>query len=300
MSARVAVIVLVVAVASCVLFNVLAYAGAARDRRRQPHRAPDDDEPSAAARAAAAFAAFVAECGATIALLLATPFGFGRGPGRRRAGTPERRPILLLHGYAQHPGNFLWIARRLRRDGWSHVYTLRHAPMFGDIERSAARLGAAVDRIRAATGAASVDVVAHSMGGLVARAYVCTRGSGCGIARLVTLGTPHQGTHVFRRLAHDPMLVQMRPDSPLLRRLGTDDPVPALVDCVAIYSSGDAVVVPPHNGYYKGAFNIEVAGTGHMSLLFSRRIYALLRENLEAPLDAARSGPPTSLAAASS
>ena len=96
------------------------------------------------------------------------------------------------------------------------------------------------------------------------------------------------------------MLAQMRPESPLLRRLGTDDPVPALVDCVAIYSSGDAVVVPPHNGYYKGAFNIELTGTGHMSMLFSRRVYALVRENLEVPLDASRSAPTTDLAAASS
>src|SRR6185436_9217395 len=116
----------------------------------------------------------------------------------------------------------------------------------------------------------------------------CARGAACGIARLVTLGTPHQGTQVFRRLAHDPMLIQMRPDSTLLRRLASDDPVPTLVECVAIYSTGDAVVVPPNNGYYKGAFNIEVAGTGHMSMLFSRRIYDLVRENLEAPLETAR------------
>jgi triacylglycerol esterase/lipase EstA (alpha/beta hydrolase family) len=220
--------------------------------------------------------------------MLATPLAFERRPRRPAASAPERRPILLLHGYAQHPANFLSLTRRLRRDGWPHVYTLRHTPMFGDIERSAARLGAAIDRIREATEAPAVDVVAHSMGGLVARAYVRTRGPACGIARLVTLGTPHQGTLIFRRLAHDPMLVQMRPDSPLLTRLTSDDPVPTLVECVAIYSTGDAVVVPPHNGYYKGAFNIELAGTGHMSLLFSRRVYDLVRENLEAPLDASR------------
>ena len=286
--ARIVAIALLIGVVACVLFNVLAYVGAARDRRRQPRRVPDEDEPSPAARTGAALVAFAAECGATVALLLATPFRVGRGSRRHRGAADDRRPILLLHGYAQHPANFLWLARRLRRDGWSHVYTLRHAPMFGDIERSAARLGATIDRIRAATGAATVDVVAHSMGGLVARAYVRSRGAACGIARLVTLGTPHQGTHIFRRLAHDPMLVQMRPDSPLLQRLASDDPVPALVECVAIYSTGDAVVIPPHNGYYKGAFNIEVAGTGHMSMLFSRRIYGLVRENLEAPLAAAR------------
>jgi len=285
---RVVAIVLVVGISACVLFNVLAYLGAARDRRRQPRRVPDEDEPPAAARAGAAMGAFVAECGATVALMLATPFRVRNGVRRGGGAASERRPVLLLHGYAQHPANFLWIARRLRRDGWSHIYTLRHAPMFGDIERSAARLGATIDRIREATGTPAVDVVAHSMGGLVARAYVRSRGAACGIARLVTLGTPHQGTHIFRRLAHDPMLVQMRPDSPLLTGLASDDPVPSLVECVAIYSTGDAIVVPPHNGYYKGAFNIEVAGTGHMAMLFSRRVYELVRENLEAPLEAAR------------
>ena len=286
--ARVAVIVLLIAVAACIVFNLLAYAGAARDRRRQPRRVPDEDEPSAVVRAGAAVAAFFTECGATIALMLSTPLAFERRPRRRDAAAPDRRPVLFLHGYAQHPANFLSLTRRLRRDGWSNVYTCRHAPMFGDIERSAARLGEAIDRIRDATGAPAVDVIAHSMGGLVARAYVRERGAACGIARLVTLGTPHQGTHIFRRLTHDPMLVQMRPDSPLLQRLAADDPVPTLVECVAIYSTGDAVVVPPHNGYYKGAFNIEVAGTGHMSLLFSRRVYDLVRENLEAPLETTR------------
>lgn len=297
--ARIALLVLLVAVVGSVIFNLLAYADAARDRRRQPRRVPDEDEPTAAARALAALGAFTTECGATCALMLATPFGLGRMYPRRRALEADRRPVLLLHGYAQHPANFLWLARRLRRDGWSHVFTLRHASMFGDVERNATRLAATIDRIREATGTSAVDVIAHSMGGLVARAYVCSRGADSGIARLVTLGTPHQGTHIFRRLAHDPMLTQMRPDSPLMRRLAADDPVPALVDCIAIYSSGDAVVTPPSNGYYKGAFNIEVAGTGHMSLLFSRRVYDLVRENLEAPLDAERRASTAGIAAAS-
>lgn len=279
----VVLLVLLLVVAGSVLFNLLAYTDAARARRRGPRRVPDDDLPPAVARALAAGRAFTAECGVTCALVLAAPVGLRRG--RPRPWDPaDRRPILLLHGYAQHPANFLWLRRRLRRDGWRHVYTLAYAPMFGDVERSAARLGTAIDRIREASGAPEVDVIAHSMGGLVARAYVRARGERCGIVRLVTLGTPHQGTEIFRRLAHDPLLVQMRPGSPLLRRLAADDPVPALVECIAIYSTDDAIVVPAENGYYAGAFNIEVSGIGHMSLLLSRRVYELLRENLEAPL----------------
>src|SRR5207247_1629380 len=114
---------------------------------------------------------------------------------RRRRVRPldagdARPPVVLLHGYAQHPANFTWLARRLRRDGWRHLYLVAHTPVGGDIERSAHRLGEALDRLRRATGASRVDIVAHSMGGLVARACIRARGQASGVGRLLTPGTP--------------------------------------------------------------------------------------------------------------
>ena len=80
------------------------------------------------------------------------------------------------------------------------------------------------------------------------------------------------------------MIAQMRPGSPFLCQLIADDAVPGLTDCTSIYSADDALVVPATNAYYPGAYNIEVRGLGHMSLLFSRRVYELVRENLAAEL----------------
>jgi triacylglycerol esterase/lipase EstA (alpha/beta hydrolase family) len=272
-------------VVGCVLFNVVVYVGAARHRRRHPAPCPEDADD--AAPWPARFTAFLAECAVTIALACTVPLALRRTRVRALDDRPGRRPVVFLHGYAQHTANFLWLMRRLRGDGWTHLYSVRHTAARGDIERSADRFGAALDRIRHETGADSVDVVAHSMGGLVARAYVRRRGRGSGIARLVTLGTPHQGTLVLPAFRRDPMVAQMRPTSPFLARLAQDDPVPTLVDCIAIYSADDAVVVPPSAGYWAGAFNIELRGLGHMSLLFSRRVHELVRENLAAPLAAA-------------
>jgi len=219
----------------------------------------------------------------TALLTLSIPLAFRRQRVRDLEAGEPGRPVVLLHGYAQHTANFLWLARRLRRDGWIHLYSVRHTALGGDIEQSGRQLAAAIDRIRRAAGATEVDVVAHSMGGLVARACVRAHGRASGIGRLITLGTPHQGTLVFSRIALDPMVGQMRPTSPLLRRLAADDPIPDAVECVSIYSADDAIVVPPGNAYYPGALNIEVRGLGHMSLLFSRRVYELVRENLAAP-----------------
>jgi pimeloyl-ACP methyl ester carboxylesterase len=285
-----ATLVLGVAVGS-VLFNLAAYAGAARHRRGHPPSCPADvDGVAWPARCTAWVRAFGVECTATALLVLAAPLALRRVRVRTLNGLPGRRPVVFLHGYAQHPANFVWLSRRLRADGWRHLYSVRQTAAGGDIERSAARFGEALDRVRRESGAALVDVVAHNMGGLVARAHLHRRGRASGIARLVTLGTPHQGTLAFPRLARDRMVAQMRPDSPLLARLSADDPVPALADCVAIYSADDAIVVPASAAYWPGAFNVEVRGLGHMSLLFSRRVYELVRENLDAPLVVASHG----------
>lgn len=51
-----------------------------------------------------------------------------------------------------------------------------------------------VDRIKAATKWPRVDIVAHSMGGLVAREYIETLYGGDSVDQLITLGTPHDGS----------------------------------------------------------------------------------------------------------
>jgi triacylglycerol esterase/lipase EstA (alpha/beta hydrolase family) len=274
-----------------VAFNALAYLGAARHRRHHPPACPEDDEDvPAAARALAWIGAFTIECGVTALLTLTVPLSFRRVRVRAVADGDPRRPVVLLHGYAQHTANFLWLLRRLRRDGWLHLYSVRHTALGGDIERSAARLGVALDRIRRESGADAVDVVAHSMGGLVARALLAARGASSGIARLITLGTPHQGTLAFTRVAAGPMVAQMRPGSPLLRDLAAADGGVEAAECISIYTADDAIVVPPSAAYWPGALNIEVRGLGHMSLLFSRRVYELVRENLAVPSRATGAG----------
>src|SRR5207245_1510703 len=185
-----------------------AASGCARHRRRHPPACAADEERAPWPARAWLFAV---ECAATALLGLATPLALRRRRVRPLEPGDPHPPVVLLHGYAQHPANFLWLARRLERDGWRHLYAVAHTPVGGDIERSARRLGETLDRVRRASGASRVDIVAHSMGGLVARAYIRARGHASGVGRLITLGTPHQGTEIFPRFRLDPMVAQMRP-----------------------------------------------------------------------------------------
>jgi hypothetical protein len=254
--------------------TAVGYAGAAAYRRRHPPPCAlleDDERGPWPARVLAGLATFAAEWAALAAVVLTTPLAWRQA---RRRGSAPRGPRAIAVVSLHRPCAAV-LARRLRRDGRSDVRAIAVGTLGGDIEQHAACLAEALEGFRA-TGGGDVDVIAHGVAGLVVRAHVRARGRASGVARLVTLGTPHQGTAAlgFARLA---------PDSAPLTWLASGDPVPALVDCTAIYSADDACIVPAAAGYWPGAFNIEVRGLGHTALLFSRRVYELVCENLEAP-----------------
>lgn len=59
---------------------------------------------------------------------------------------------------------------------------------------SAKLLQTKINEIKVATKWPKVDIVAHSMGGLVAREYIGTLDGGGSVDQLITLGTPHNGS----------------------------------------------------------------------------------------------------------
>lgn len=66
-----------------------------------------------------------------------------------------------------------------------------------DITLTTSILDAKINQIKSQTGTAKVDIVAHSMGGLVARNYISDSIRAQKIRKLITLGTPHLGAVDF-------------------------------------------------------------------------------------------------------
>lgn len=183
---------------------------------------------------------------------------------------PGKLPLLLLHGYECNRGFWWWIRRRLARAGWT-VATLNLEPVFAGIEHYADQVGHAVQALAAAARSDQVILVAHSMGGLVARAYLQRYGVSR-VARLVTLGSPHHGSRLAR-LGFGLNARQMEPGSEWLAEL---EHVALPASCVSIYSRHDNYVMPADSSRLQGARNIALDGIGHLAMAFDRRAYACL------------------------
>ncbi|WP_317205529.1 esterase/lipase family protein [Janthinobacterium sp.] len=215
--------------------------------------------PSAAARCRL----FLGEFAATL-LSSSWDMAWPRLAGQRgAAAAPSALPVLLVHGYVCNGGYWAQLSRRLARAGVRHAAVDLEPPGAG-IDAFVPQLHQAVEALCAASGSARVIIVAHSMGGLVARAYL--RGHGAArVARVVTLGTPHHGT-ALAGLGPGLNARQMRRGGAWLEALAAAEGAPRRALFTSIFSHHDNIVAPQTSARLEGAKNIEFAGVGHVAL----------------------------------
>jgi pimeloyl-ACP methyl ester carboxylesterase len=106
-----------------------------------------------------------------------------------QADVPHPTPVVLVHGFLGDPTNFLLLRSYLSARGMHNFASFCYAPRL-DYQRLARRLGQAIDVVRREMGAQQVDVVGHSLGGLIARYLIEMEGDDR-IRRLVTIGSPY-------------------------------------------------------------------------------------------------------------
>jgi pimeloyl-ACP methyl ester carboxylesterase len=142
------------------------------------------------------------------------------------------RPVVLVHGLASNAATW---AEYTKQGGYLVAIGLRgfavgdgqaEGEMFmGDpsqplkqtktIAQNAEELARYVAGVKRATGAQAVDLIAHSMGGLVSRYYIDRLMGGRDVAQLIMLGSPHGGTSCANLPAslglYLPATVELRP-----------------------------------------------------------------------------------------
>jgi triacylglycerol lipase len=154
-------------------------------------------------------------------------------------------PLVLVHGLLDSPAVFNPLKRELagrRQPLLSPALPLGlgRTPILAAAER----LGS---HIEAAFGTETpIDLLGFSMGGVIGRCWIQLLGGHQRSRRFLSVGSPQQGTltarpwpgRLFRGIA------DLRPGSPLLRRLNSELAVLERLDCLSFYSALDLVVLP--------------------------------------------------------
>ena len=186
-----------------------------------------------------------------------------------RALPPDgQRPVVFVHGLGGSRGNFLPMQTWFRLQGRSRLYGVG-LDSGASIELLGERLRAFVSEVLAINDLptdAQVDLVTHSMGGLVARFALEDPETEQRVACLLTLGAPHAGSHAARYLATAQAL-GIRPNSPLLERLSGQAPWRLRTRLVCFWSRADVLILPAESAQFEGAENRELEGLTHYGYL---------------------------------
>lgn len=204
------------------------------------------------------------------------------------SAAPTRHPVVIVPGFTTGDVvsvGYIPLKRRLQRAGYD--VTLLTYPDYGlgDIHGNAQLLDRTVDAVRARTGAAKVDLVAHSMGGLVSRDYVKTLGGAAEVDSLIMMGTPNYGTDLaniaqfftFGSCLGVTACQQMAAGSSYLTSLNAGDDTIGSVRYTSIATKVDEVVFPYRNSFLANDGNIAnitvqnqcwLRFPGHLGLIF--------------------------------
>jgi triacylglycerol lipase len=216
-----------------------------------------------------------------------------RAPTEVPKAPPGQPPVLLIHGYLATRGSLHLLERSLGERGLV-VMSYPLGPVnLGDIRDSAGLIARKVESIVAQTGISRVDIVGHSMGGLVGLDYLKRLGGRHRVRRLIMLGTPAQGTwSALLGLVTAPLglaSLQLLPGSPFLRELA-DRPLPKGAEVISIGAVRDWLA--PLSSTVLGGVRHIALPTGHSGLLVDADVAEVVAGLLlEGSVDAAGPSP---------
>jgi triacylglycerol esterase/lipase EstA (alpha/beta hydrolase family) len=203
--------------------------------------------------------------------------------------------VLLVHGLGADGSCFTSLESKLDAEGYatSSVSYSSHRP---DVAACAEAVEQAASRLLATTRAETLDVVAHSLGGILLRWAVTHTRLRDRVGVAVTLGTPHRGTPAARLSpaglpGFGTLIRQLRPGLPGLP--GLTDGSWGPTRWVTVAGRLDWVVPPAYAGLPPSANvrNVVVPGSGHMHLTRSEVCHRIVLDELRATARPALSQP---------
>jgi triacylglycerol esterase/lipase EstA (alpha/beta hydrolase family) len=190
-----------------------------------------------------------------------------------------RDPIVFVHGWNSSASTWNTMISRFQAAGYSS--TQLYAFTYNSNQSNATIAGQvrdAVNTLRSRTGAARVDIIAHSMGSLSSRYYLKNLGGSAVVDDWVSLAGPNHGTNT----AYLCYLVSagcrdMIPGSSFLNALNSGDETPGTTNYGTFWSNSDDVINPDSSVLLSGATNTFAGSIEHSDFLSRSDVFTMVR-----------------------
>jgi hypothetical protein len=187
---------------------------------------------------------------------------------RRMTDGPK---VVFIHGHGGSGAAFRDLERALAQTVPALGFAAWDYAARGHFDDLARRLAA-----WAASSVGELHVVAHSVGGILARLWLQELGGRERAGSLTTLSTPHHGLARLPGAGLLPLVRELGVGSPLLARLESSAHVLADLPCLSIVSTRDHFVRPWQGAAFGTARLVTTDDVGHVGVLFSPAVHALV------------------------
>ncbi|MFI5938313.1 esterase/lipase family protein [Actinoplanes sp. NPDC051494] len=210
---------------------------------------------------------------AVVTALVAIP----AAPALAAPGTP----VVFVHGYTGSASNWTTALSVFRAGGYSSSELFAYEyNSYGNNIQNAQGLATYVNQVRSRTGAAKVDIVNHSMGGLVTLWYVKQLGGAQYVNHVASLAGANHGTTYASACLVYVTCQQMYPGSSFITTLGVGDETPGPTVYRTWYSPCDGIIIPYTSTALSGATNTYVACETHIGYLTDTSVLTQVRSYL--------------------
>ncbi len=199
------------------------------------------------------------------------------------AHVPESRPpLVMVHGMLDSSSVFRRLLAHLPEP--QRPLLLPDLPLRCGITPIAESAALLDHHIQAAFGPEQpIDLLGFSMGGVIARTWVQLLGGHRRTRRLISVGSPHQGTLTAMPWPRWPMagIADLKWGSPLLRELNGNLDTLGSIACSSFYSGLDLVVLPGWRAVLPVGVQRMLPVWTHPQLLRDRQALEPLAEELQ-------------------
>lgn len=213
-----------------------------------------------------------------------------RGNRRERNAAVQQlgkdvRPVVLIHGFMGTRGSMYPLEKRLEEDGFCVLSFNLGVINLRDIRTSAFRIHRKIEALLAETGVKEVDIIGHSMGGLIGLYMIKKLGANKRVRRFILMGSPVHGTWaalagIATVGAYSASIWQLLPRSRFLDELH-QGPIPDDVEVHSVSAARDWVC-PPSSTRLRGS-EAHSINLGHSSLVISGEVYRHVYNILKKP-----------------